>query len=410
MPVLPPIRRIVTVPLVPLLALPWLAARGDDAGRFGPVHAGMQAFVDRGDIAGAVTVVGRHDAVLSIDAVGQADIENHRPMTTDILFRIASMTKPVTAIGIMMLVDEGKLSIEDPVEKHLPEFRGQMLVASRDQSAGTVTLKKPSRPITVRDLLTHTSGLPNWPPGLSNLYTKRNLSLAEGIYAMSQRPLEFEPGSRWSYCNTGIDTLGRLIEVVSGDSYEGFLEKRLFRPLDLKQTMFFPAPAVRDQIAVNYAKKDGRLVPARNPVLDLPATGGRYPLPAGGLYSCAGDLAKLYQMMLRRGTKGNMRLISEKSVAEMTRLQTGDLKTGFVDGMGWGLGWGVVREPKGVAASLSPGSYGHGGAFGTQAWIDPTKDLFMVLLIQRADIGNSDGSAVRGEFQKLAAAAAKAGN
>src|SRR4051812_47234965 len=137
------------------LALPWLA-RGDDAGPVGQLRPRMQAFVDHNEVAGLVAVVGRHDAILAVEAMGLADIEKHRPMTRDAIFRIASMTKPVTAVGVMILVDEGKLAIEDAVEKHLPEFRGQMLVAARDEKAGTVTLKKPARPITVRDLLTHT--------------------------------------------------------------------------------------------------------------------------------------------------------------------------------------------------------------------------------------------------------------
>ncbi|HEY1379051.1 MAG TPA: serine hydrolase domain-containing protein, partial [Gemmataceae bacterium] len=218
------------------LAVPWLfvPARGDDAGEpLGQIRPRMQAFVDQGEIAGAVTVVGRRDGILSIEAVGYQDLAAHRPMPKDALFKIASMTKPITAIGIMMLADDGKLSVEDAVEKHLPEFRGQMLVAGRDKDAGTVTLKKPARPITVRDLLTHTSGLPGWPPGLADVYTKRNRSLAEGVLAISQRPLEFEPGSKWAYCNQGIDTLGRIIEVVSGQSYEDFLRTRLFEPLGM---------------------------------------------------------------------------------------------------------------------------------------------------------------------------------
>ncbi|HEX4590424.1 MAG TPA: serine hydrolase domain-containing protein, partial [Gemmataceae bacterium] len=221
-----------------------LVARAEDRpnGSFGPIRSRMQAYVDQSEIAGAVTVVGRHDAVLDITAVGTADLETRRPMTKDAIFRIASMTKPVTAIGIMLLVDEGKVSVEERVEKYLPEFRGQMLVASRDKSAGTETLKKPAKPITIRDLLTHTSGLPNWPAGLSDVYRKRNHTLAEGILAISQRPLEFEPGSKWAYCNTGIDTLGRIIEVVSGQSYEDFLRTRIFEPLGMTDTTFYPTP------------------------------------------------------------------------------------------------------------------------------------------------------------------------
>src|SRR5262249_38939376 len=196
------------------------SVRADDLS--GQVRARMQAFVDQQDIAGVVTVIGRRDAVLSFEAIGSQNLEKQQPMRKDSLFRIASMTKPITAIGILMLVDEGKLSVEDPVEKHLPEFRGQMLVAERNKDA--VVLKKPSRPITIRDLLTHTSGLPGgMPPGLAELYTKRNRTLAEGAIAFSQQPLDFEPGSKWAYCNTGIDTLGRIIDVLSGQSYEDFL-------------------------------------------------------------------------------------------------------------------------------------------------------------------------------------------
>jgi CubicO group peptidase (beta-lactamase class C family) len=388
------------------LVLSWPSVCADDrpAGAPAELRPRMQAFVDRGEIAGAVTVVGRHDRVLSVEAVGEADREHRRPMTRDTIFRIASMTKPVTAIGIMMLVDEGKLSVEDPVEKHLPEFRGQKVVSGHNND-GSISIKNPTRPITIRDLLTHTSGLPGWPPGLADLYLKRDRTLAEGILVVSQQPLTFEPGSNWAYCNTGIDTLGRIIEVVSGQKYEDFLRTRLFEPLGMADTTFYPTPAQRELVAVTYAKKDGQLVPAVNTLIDLPATGAKYPMPAGGLYSTAAGLTKLYQLLLNRGTRGQVRFLSEKSVADMTAVQTGDLKTGFVDGMGFGFGWGVVRKPQGVTEALSAGSYGHGGAFGTQAWLDPARDVFTVLLIQRSDLGNADGSAMRRELQALAAAA-----
>jgi CubicO group peptidase (beta-lactamase class C family) len=320
-------------------------------------------------------------------------------MAKDALFRIASMTKPITALGIMILVDEGKLAIEDPVEKHLPEFRGQMVVAERGKD--TVTLKKPARPITVRDLLTHTSGMPAPPAGLTDLYTQRNHTLAEAVMAFSQQPLDFEPGSKWSYCNPGIDTLGRIIEVRSGQSYEDFLHQRIFAPLGMKDTAFFPSRQQHQRVATTYGKKDGQLVPRPHALIDLPP-GSRYPIPAGGLYSTGTDLAKLYRMMLGKGTLGKTHIVSPEAVERMTTVQTGDLKTGFTPGMGWGLGWCIVREPTGVTAMLSPGSYGHGGAFGTQGWIDPQQDLFIVLLIQRTDLGNSDGSAMRQALQTLA--------
>jgi CubicO group peptidase (beta-lactamase class C family) len=386
------------------LTLPLSLAHADDP-TLPRLRPAMQAFVDQHDVAGVVTVVGRKDAILHYESLGSANLEKQQPMRKDTLFRIASMTKPITAIGIMILAEEGKLSPEDPVEKHLPEFRGQMLVAERAKES--VTLKKPSRPITLRDLLTHTSGLPGGPPpGLADLYVKRNHTLAEAVMAFSQRPLDFEPGSKWSYCNAGIDTLGRVIEVASGQSYEDFLRKRVFEPLGMNDTMFYPSSEQLERAAVTYNKKDGKLIAAPNTLIDLPKP-VRYPIPAGGLYSTGADLAKLYQMMLNKGTRGKVRILSPESVATMTKVQTGDLVCGFTPGMGFGYGWAVVQKPTGVTEMLSPGTFGHGGAFGTQGWIDPHKDLFVVLLIQRVGLPNSDASKMRQELQTLAFEAVK---
>jgi CubicO group peptidase (beta-lactamase class C family) len=320
-------------------------------------------------------------------------------MRPDSLFRIASMTKPITAIGIMMLAEAGKLSVDDPVEKHLPEFRGQMMVATR--SGDTITLKTPPRPITLRDLLTHTSGLPDSaPPGAPNPPSGGDRTLAAAVKAYSQRPLSFEPGSKWSYSNAGITTLGRVIEVVSAKPYESFLDERLFDPLGMIDTTFYPSPEQMTRAAVTYDRKEGELRPVASSKT-APPRGERLPSPAGGLYSTAPDLARLYQTMLNRGSFGGRRILSEASVAEMTRVQTGDLKAGFTDGMGFGLGWGVVRQPSGVTEALSTGSFGHGGAWGTQAWIDPTKGQFVILMIQRVGLPNSDASEMRGALQRI---------
>lgn len=376
-----------------------------DAGKLAEIKVRMRGFVDQQVVSGAVTLVGRRDGVLHLEAVGLRDRERNLPMEKDTLFRIASMTKPITATGIMLLVDDGKLAVDDPVEKHLPEFKGQMLVASR--SPEQVVLKKPARPITIRDLLTHTSGLPGgFPAGLSNLYVRRHLTLAEGVLVSSQQPLDFEPGSKWAYCNAGIDALGRIIEVVSGQSYESFLKARLFEPLGMHDTFVFPPEEKKSRIAVVYEQKDGRLSPAQNHILSL-LPGSKHPIPAGGLYSTASDLTRFYQMMLRRGVAGDRRLVSEQSVMTMTALQTGELTAGFTPGSGFGFGWAVVKEPQGVASMLSPGSYGHGGAFATQGWIDPQQDLIMILLIQRQGLPNSDGSEMRRTVQELAVQAVR---
>ncbi|QEL18679.1 serine hydrolase domain-containing protein [Limnoglobus roseus] len=354
----------------------------------------MQEFVTSHDLSGAVTLVGRSSGIIHLGAVGEADIASNKAMTTDTLFRIASMTKPITAMGIMILADEGKLSPDDAVEKHLPDFKGQMLKVGQE-------LKAPARPITLRDLLTHTSGLPNYPPVAADVYTKRNKTLAQTTALIAKQPLTFEPGTKWSYCNPGIDTLGRIIEVVSGEPYHTFLQKRVFDPLEMKSTTFYPTTDQVGHSATVYAKKDGQLVPASNLILDF-AKDAKHPVPAGGLYSCAGDLATFSQAMLGRGAKGTVRIVSEKNFAEMTKTQTGDIKTGFVDGMSFGYGFAVVKESKGVTAMLSAGTFGHGGAFGTQYWIDPKQDLFVILLIARSDLGNGDASPIRQEFQRLA--------
>jgi CubicO group peptidase (beta-lactamase class C family) len=364
------------------------------------IRARMREFVAQGEISGSVTLVGRRDQVVSLEAVGLRSIEDGLPMRPDTLFRIASMTKPITAIGIMMLAEEGKLSVDDPVEKHLPEFRGQMMVAAR--SGETITLKKPPRVITLRDLLTHTSGLPGAsPPGLAELYALRNHTLAEAVMAFSQRPLEFEPGTRWAYCSPGIDTLGRAIEVVSGQSFEGFLQERLFDPLGMRDTTFYPTPAQLRRAAVVYERKGGELRPAAAFRGGLPQ-GARYPLPAGGLFSTAPDLARLYQMLLGGGIAGGRRYLTETTLAEMTRVQTGELKAGFSEGIGFGLGWSVVRQPVGLTEMLSPGTYGHGGGYGTQCWIDPHRGLCTILLTQRPDLNARDEAFIRRQLPEIA--------
>lgn len=377
-----------------------------DPARLAAVRERMQQFVDEGQIAGAVTLIARHGGVVSVEAVGYQDREAKKPMRADSLFRMASMTKPVTAAGIMILAEEGKLSITDPVEKYLPEFAGQKLAVRGKEG---VTFRSPSRPITLRDLLTHTSGMPGGlPRSPAQLYEKRDATLAEAVRLFAQEPLQFEPGTKWQYCNIGIDTLGRIIEVVSGESYEAFLQKRIFNPLGMADTCFYPSPAQAERIAVVYGKKDGQLAAATSLIIG-PAAGAKYPIPAGGLYSTAPDMARFYRMMLCQGQLDGQRILSPASVALMTRVHTGDLTAGFTEGVGFGLGWGVVRKPSGVTAMLSPGTFGHGGAFGTQGWIDPHKDLVLVMMIQRVGLPNGDASAMRREFQQAAVSAMQNG-
>ena len=382
-----------------------LRATEFDDTKLAEIRKAMQGYVDRNIISGAVTVVGSSKGIVHHEAVGSRDLEANKPMTKDTIFRVASMTKPITAIAIMILQDEGKLSVEDPVEKHLPEFKGQMVIASKDKD--TITLKKPSRPITIRDLLTHTSGLPGgFPPGMADLYSKRDFNLTEATIAQSQRPLEFEPGTKWAYCNAGIDTLGRIVEVLSGQSFEAFIAERVCKPLGMKDTWFYPSDEQLQRIAVMYGVKDGKLVNAGFPLLGPPRN-SRHPIPAGGLYSTGDDMARFYLAMLRGGELVGKRIVSAESVKAATSTQTGDIKTGFVDGMSFGFGFAVVKEPKGVTEMLSPGTFGHGGAFATQSWADPKKDAFFILMIQRTGLPNADASDLRRDLQRLGVAAIK---
>ena len=396
-------RTVALAWLVVVAIWPAPSVRGQeiDAGKRAQFRERMQSFVDRREIAGAVTVVGRRDDIVRHDAIGHLDLDQERPMRADALFRIASMTKPITAIGIMILVDDGKLKITDPVEKHLPEFRGQMLVAERTDE--TVVLRKPARPITVRDLLTHTSGLPDRTPLQADLYARRNHTLAEAVMAYSQRPLEFEPGSSWAYCNMGVDTLGRIIEVASGRPYEDYLHERIFAPLGMNDTTFYPTREQLERAAVPGGKRGEKLVPLARTLFD-PPPGARFPMPCGGLYTTGADLARLYQMMLGRGVRGDVRILSEPSATAMTTDQTGEVRSGPV---GTGFGWAVVRRPPGEDELLSMGSYGHSGALHTNAWIDPHKDLFTILLIQRQGLSRADAAAMRGALQAMALDAIK---
>ncbi len=350
-------------------------------------HA-MRDAVDRREIAGAVTLVGSADKILHLSAVGDADIAARRPMQADALFWIASMTKPVTACAIMMLQDEGKLSVDDPVAKYLPDL-GALKTAEG----------KPGN-LTIAHLLTHTSGMAEAPR--ERLVAARTLAELIPDYV---QPLKFEPGTKWQYCQSGINSLGRIVEIVSGHSLPDFFAQRLFRPLGMKDTTFYPTPDQLTRLASAYKRDDGKLEPAPfNPIAD-PARPERFPAANGGLFSTAPDYLRFCQMLLNRGALDGKRYLSAAAVTQLSTVQTGEIATGFTAGNGWGLGCCVVRQPQGVTAMLAPGTFGHGGAYGTQAWIDPVKQRIYVLMVQRANFGNSDAAEVRRAFQAAAASA-----
>lgn len=358
---------------------------GVDAIRLARIPDRMKWFVTRGRAAGIVTLIAYKGQVIHLSAIGNQDLEAQTVMKTNSIFQIASMTKPITAVGIMMLAEEGLLSIADPVEKYLPSF-ANLQITTKAAEGDLQEVRKPSRPITIRDLMTHTSGMGGgYPEPIKDLFDKRDRTLAEAVEMFPQRPLEFDPGSRWGYSNMGIATLGRIIEIVSGRKYEDFIAARIFNPLEMKDSHFFVPQAKHNRIAAIY-RYDGRTL-SRSEV-DLKRTGATYPAPEGGLYSTALDLFHFYQMMLNRGVYEGKRLLSPASVELMTSVHTGELKAGFSPGVGFGLGWSVVRDVEGMFRLNSIGTFAHGGLWKTYGFVDPKKDLIGIILLQRL---SSDG-------------------
>lgn len=358
------------------------------------IDAAMQLAIAAHEISGAVTAVVTKDKVVHLQTHGLADIESKRPMQSDTIFWIKSMTKPVTGIALMMLHDEGKLHVDDPVAKYLPEF---------------ADLKTPSgKPanLTIADLLTHTSGLGEG-LGESGSSADRAHTLSDLVRQAVASPMQFEPGARWKYTQSGINTVGHIIEVVSGVSFDQFLSQRLFEPLGMRDTRFYLDEKMQQRMVTLYSrnKETGQLEPV--PRRGDPSSRDRPPLATSGLYSTAPDFARFCQMLLNGGQLDGKRYLKPETIKLFSAPRTGSMKAGFVPGSAWGLGCGVVSEPQGVTAALSPGTYGHGGAYGTQMWIDPVKGAAYILMIQRSNLNasyrNNDDTAIRRDFEQAAA-------
>lgn len=361
------------------------------------IRAAIDPFIESGEISGAVTLVAQNGNIISFDAIGVSDMSTGRSMERDDLFWIASMTKPMAGAALMLLVEEGRVNVKDLVETHLPEFADLWMV--EEKSEGQMILKRPARKITILDVLTHTAGIPNVNEPRSHT------TLAELVSQVSQRPLELEPGSRWKYSTAGSNVIGRIVEVVSGQRFEVFLQEQFLNPLGMTNTTFFPSEHQVKQLAKSYIKNDEFTELTETQVHFVKGylwDTQRTVKPGGGLFSTAEDMGRFYQMMLDGGVYNGRRILSENSVRELTRTQTGEIKTGFTDGMSWGLQFQVVKEPQGVTSMLSPGTFGHGGAYGTQSWADPVNQTIYILMIQRRGFNNGDNSPVRKAFQQAA--------
>jgi len=370
------------------------ATVGMDPGKLAEIPVRMKEFVAAGTISGVVTILARHGKVVEFDAVGLRDIESNSPMRKDTLFRIASLTKPVTCAAIMLLVDEGRVSLIDPVEKYLAEYKGMKMNPCRAGSGAHCSPVAPHRSPNVEDLMTHTSGLSFSDTG------PEPKTLAELVHRGAESELIFEPGTSWSYSNLGIDILGRIVEIVSHKPFDQFLSERIFEPLGMNDTTFVAPPEKRGRMATLYNFSSGS--PKR---IDAQwGSAGGIPSPAGGLISTASDMLRFNEMMRNKGTLDGKRILSPAAVELMTVSHTGDLEAGFVPGVGHGFGYEVVREVRGMYRYNSLGTFVKGGAYRTYEWVDPTRDLVGVIMMQRTN-GGADTSDETNAFMALAAAA-----
>ncbi len=361
--------------------------------------------MDRHEIAGAVSLVARRGKVAWTHSQGVMNLESKQPMKDDTIFRIASMTKPIASVALMMLYEEGKFQLNDPVSKWIPEFAHPM-VAVPEAPLGS-KLVPADKPITIRHLLTHSAGLANTYTGFTiaefnKLGAQRKPTDTVGDYVkqLAKLPLEFQPGTSWSY-GPATDVVGYLVEVMSGKPLDQFVAERIFRPLGMKDTFFYQPDENLPRMATIYTRGEGgngiRPLPMPAPVAKKFFSG------AGGLSSTVSDYSRFCQMMLNGGQLDGARLLSRKTTELMTTNHIGRLRLwSSLPGEGFGLGYSV-RLDNGEAAQVgSVGAYGWGGAFGTYFWIDPKEQMFGVLMVQLRPYNHVN---IRQDFRTLATAA-----
>jgi CubicO group peptidase (beta-lactamase class C family) len=360
------------------------------------IGAAVQRSIDQKRLAGAVTLVMRRDRVVWVQAQGMMDREAHKPMRPDTLFRICSMTKPITSLAVMMLYEEGRFMLDEPVSKYLPEFKNPKVLVK--PGAGEPYPIPATREITIRDLLRHTSGLTyHWNEVLGPMYKEANVAhgllpydgtIGDSVKRLANLPLLFNPGERWEY-SLGVDVLGRLVEVVSGKPLDEFFRTRIFEPLGMKDTYFYPPEDKLARLAAAYTYYPDK---GLNRFPDTPITEGPFTYSAdypyrgpkklfsggAGLTSTAADYARFCQMMLDGGKIGNQRLLSRKSIELMTQDQLGRISPDQAFGLGFGI--------EGLKAPLTeigtPGEYDWGGFFYTAFSIDPKEQMIVIFMAQ----------------------------
>ena len=358
---------------------------GMDSAKLAAIKPAMEELLKQKRAAGVVTLVVRDGRTVHIEAAGMADIEKKKAMTPDAIFWIASMTKSLTSTAVQILVDEGKLTLDEPASKWLPEL------AKVKVGNGRALF----RPITLRDLLSHTSGIAD----PARKPSDGNVPIAQYALDLLKAPFEFQPGSEFEY-GFGLTVAGRIVEIASGKTFEQFLGERIISPLGMKDTTWHPDAAQRLRVARTYKASGDALVPAHNAFLTSEPDIKREAEPSGGLFSTAADMARFYQMVLNGGELDGKRIVSAKGVAEMTKAHTVAGKT-----IQYGLGWFNNAAEKKTTPHMSDKSFGHGGAFGTHGWVDPEKKMVVVFMVQNVLVPK--GGELRDKFLELAAGAVK---
>src|SRR5215469_16408420 len=377
-------------------------AVGLSSERLDRIGAEVQRNIDNKRIAGAVTLVARHGKVAWFKAQGMADRENSKPMRTDAMFRICSMTKPLTSLAAMMLYEEGRFLLDDPISKYLPEFKNPKVYVK--PPTGQPYTIPANKEITIRDLLRHTSGITyQWQEVLGLLYQKGNVpsgllpydgTVADMTKSLAAQPLLFNPGERWEY-GLGIDVIGRLIEVLSGKPLDVFFRERIFEPLGMKDTYFFVPDNKVDRLATAYTYYDGT---GLNRFPDTPITEGAFSYSAdypykgprklfsggAGLVSTAQDYARFAQFILDGGKVGSTRLISRTTLELMSHDQLGRIS----NDMTFGIGFGIDGEKTPLRELVSEGALGWGGFFYTLFKIDPKEQMITIFMGQLHPTGD----------------------
>ena len=411
------IRNLLSIPIAVLFSFS-TSSFTNEIERLDPVEAGfseerlqrispaMQKYIDENLTPGVLTAIMRKGKIVHLKTQGYMDVENEILLQEDSIFRIASMTKPIASIALMILWEEGHFQLNDPVSKFIPSFSQTKVSSTGDVSGKTGTLENPKREITIRDMLTHTAGLANSYIGNRQAYRRamnlpRPKSNAEQIDRLSKLPLNYHPGEQWQY-SAATNVVGHLVEIISGQSLDIFLEERIFMPLDMKDTHFYLEDTKGGRLTAQY-------VPGKNNKIKLQDPGSEKSRwitsprnifsGGGGLVSTARDYLRFQQMVLNAGELNGIRILAPSTVSLILENHTDDLPIWLTGpGTGFGLGYGVIVDRGKASTPLSEGSAYWGGAYCTISWIDREKDLVGLMMTQVRPYTHIN---IRSDFQVL---------